>query len=711
MASVDDILEQLYSNMSDEYQYMIDNDLRVITVPSEGVILGVINDKDVNTVSFHMSRYYKKLDLSEFSIRIYYQNANAVYGYFEVTEKEISEDSIDFNWLIGDQVVKYQGTVRFAVALNIFNSDTVVKSFNTTIGEATVLSGMNPTNAVTESQVEDLLEHIKAESIAMANKAASDAVTALTSETTEIVTKANKAVTDCAGAAEEARNAANTIANKSYPHKLSSGRYDNASLLDFCQSHTNDKMYGIIIPKSDTVECIKFGAHADYPAPTPSTNAQKGSDPYENEDGPFWFIEANGGNIADGSPYITDFEDEDGFSRSHPDEDTVIFRNVIWYKFTETDANYMLAIRSQWAPGYVPEEAALIAENTIRPYIIQAKYPLSKDSQGRYRSTSGLAPAIRTISHNSLITQLDMKNSAAGAKTTADEWYIKTMFLMKYGTKHSQKYYSGCTGYTMQCNPTVDEDNTNRIIVSKSNASSFLVGSYVMFGTRTGASSNDRYYSQNYDIFDCKKITKIEEYDSSNSAIYIDVDTNFSSKTTCLLSTSPWMCGCCDDVDGDGSPFSALNGKDPFVIQGIEMMHGMTEILGNVIVSNTDGTGWRIFVNFDCRNESTSVTDNYVELGLIYSGTESWQYPKSTKMIKGFFVPTNEFGSSSKGMNDGMYLNANTTQGTREWQSFGGLGSGSYGGLWYVDCDGGLGGPWWDIGSRRSYTAVMAGVN
>jgi len=87
MPTVEDLIDELSNDYDEElYQYIIDNNLRVITVPSEGVILGVTNDKDVNTVVFRMSRYYKDLDMSEFTIRIYYQNANRQSGYFEVAD-------------------------------------------------------------------------------------------------------------------------------------------------------------------------------------------------------------------------------------------------------------------------------------------------------------------------------------------------------------------------------------------------------------------------------------------------------------------------------------------------------------------------------------------------------------------------------------------------------------------------------------------------
>ena len=52
----------------------IDNDLRTINIPSDTRLLGVVGDKDVNTLEFEMPRRYKGLDLSEYEIQIRYKN-------------------------------------------------------------------------------------------------------------------------------------------------------------------------------------------------------------------------------------------------------------------------------------------------------------------------------------------------------------------------------------------------------------------------------------------------------------------------------------------------------------------------------------------------------------------------------------------------------------------------------------------------------------
>ncbi len=208
MASVEEVLAQMSSSDvigSPDYpvQYIIDNDLRIITVPPEGVIIGVEGDKDVNLIKFSMPRYYKKLDLSEFDIRISYVNARAQAGYFKPTDKVIQGDKILFGWVVSDHAAQYIGTVQFAVSLTKLNGSLIDKRFNTTIAKAEVLDGLAFDGEIPETTVKDLLAQILEETMAKItpsiNEAKGYAAQAKTSET-----NAQKSVTQ---AAQQAKNA------------------------------------------------------------------------------------------------------------------------------------------------------------------------------------------------------------------------------------------------------------------------------------------------------------------------------------------------------------------------------------------------------------------------------------------------------------------------------------------------------------------------
>ena len=111
-------LDKQFAEMADTstedsaYDFVIDEDLRVIAVPERGVVLGVEGDKDVNRVRFRMNRYYRGTDISDFNIRINYQPAEGEVNYFPVAEKIVADDAIYFVWLVGADTVAAKGTPR-----------------------------------------------------------------------------------------------------------------------------------------------------------------------------------------------------------------------------------------------------------------------------------------------------------------------------------------------------------------------------------------------------------------------------------------------------------------------------------------------------------------------------------------------------------------------------------------------------------------------
>ena len=836
MATVEEVLNDMSTadviGSAANIEYLIDNELRIITVPQNGVVLGVEGDKDVNVVHFKMPRMYRGLDLGDgFNIRVNYANAKAELGYFAVVRPDVTEDSISFEWLLGSHALMYVGEIKFAVSLIKSSVDgRIEKKFNTTLGKAQCLTGLDVDVSVPEEDIYDLLTQIKRDVMAdiqpsldgakadaaaakqSATQAAESAATASTGaenvrlgveavkdavkiaeQTSAHVDEVKTAAVTAQGKAEaaktsaeqfkmaaeqakndataqaqaaaqsaeaaeqakteastsktaaaesakqakasqeaasesvnasksnadEAKKAANdarTIASELEERILymhydeRTGRYTNTSIEAWLRGKRNGLTYGVEVPKSNIVECTKIGANQGIAVPTPGKIGTPAIDPYSAIGGPFFYMEVNGGCENSGVPYVAAVNGDKNFSRAHSDEDTCILTPVLYTREVETDTTMQIYISDTKYPGYEPEAGAFLPDGTLRPYMLRAKYPLSKDSQGRPRSTSGIKPLTRTVSHNSLIDIMNAKTTGYSGKTQNDEWYVKIMFLMKYATKNSQKYFVGCTGHTEQFRPTVAEQNVNRVIVAKANADKIPVGSSMMFGTNTSG-NNDRGQTTSFDIFDGAKITKIETYDSSNSAIYFEDISPFSTETTYLLSTAPWICGACDSVSGDGSPTNRTSGREPFTIQGIELGHGMYEVLGNVIFSNDDSTGWKVYINHDSQKEATSVTGDYVYTGVKYDGgtADAWHYYQYPKTVNGLTLSLGSNASTSTGICDGVYLNKNAITGTREWLSLGSLGGWGGAGLWCVHGGGGLGNAWWNFGSRRSYIGRSKG--
>ena len=476
------------------------------------------------------------------------------------------------------------------------------------------------------------------------------------------------------------------------------GRYTNASIAAWLAKMRDGKNYGVSIPKGSSTACTKTGANAGIANPKPGVIGRAAVDPYVGH-GAFLFFEVNGGVDADGTPYVTAIDGDGRFSRK---DDTWIMTPVLYTLETETDDAVNLTVSDTRQPGMKRQPAALLPNGAQRPYMLYAKYPLSVDADGKPRSVSGVPVKTRSVSHDSGVSMMKTSTTGDSLKTAADDWYVKAMLLSKYATKNSQSVFAGCTGYDVVATPTLAESNTTRVVIAKAKADQILVGSAMMLGTHTGTST-DRGYDYNCNVFDGAKVIKKVAVDDSNVAIYFDVAKPFSTATTYQLATAPWNTGACDMVEGDGSPTSCMDGKQPFVIQGIELGHGMYEVLGNVLIQYT-GSGTAVWVNPDTKNEkSGSMPDSALSCGAFPGpAAEGWNYGLYCKTVNGLMMQQGTGASTSVGICDGNYTVADTTVGWREWLSLGLLWDGGNAGLWCVVGNRGASGAGWYIGSRRS---------
>lgn len=162
---LDAVFSEIESNATsnDSVTCVINDVLRIITVPSSDIVFGVEKDKDVNKIGFEMDRYYRENDMSEFSARIYYQNANGDKNYTMVTDLSFTEDKITFSWTVPAYALLYVGSVRFAVNFIKTEGDVIQKAFNTTIATGTCLEGMYVDEQIPEEEFEDYLTHLKNE--------------------------------------------------------------------------------------------------------------------------------------------------------------------------------------------------------------------------------------------------------------------------------------------------------------------------------------------------------------------------------------------------------------------------------------------------------------------------------------------------------------------------------------------------------------------
>lgn len=366
-----------------------------------------------------------------------------------------------------------------------------------------------------------------------------------------------------------------------------------------------------------------------------------------------------------------------------------------------------------------PMKESINPDGTISPFMIHAKYAAG-DIDGVPYSSKGLAPANgcqatqarNPVSYTGMITYMHKLGGHYCGTTSWDLFYRQLMMIIKYATTHSQSIMAGCTSYSNQNQNLVEETGVMRVVLTKAQAAGYVIGSYVSIGDVGSNTNKDRYFSYIHNKAYSVKVTKIEDVDDSNAAVYVDAPEAFDTTLTTWITTMPWHSGATDEVAGsDGSPNSNTNGKDPYKIQGIETCIGAYEVLGNVvmdIVTGPDGNPARdVYVCEDASTLSSNIATvraNYKKaIAQVAYTAASWKYitEETTDPNLGIMIPTKVGGGSTTGFADAMYTDAGTS-GQREWLALGGLGNGASAGLWILSAYYGWSNTSWGIVSGVS---------
>lgn len=210
---------------------VINNDLRTMSIPSD-MVLGVESDDSVNQLNFRMSRFYCETDLSEFNIYVNYTNGITKDAYI-VFDKVITEEFIDFTWVVSRTAVRNKGTTKFIVCLKKSDdSGNIVKEYNTTVHELTVLEGLETVSQdISEysDTIEQLLSRIdtlnkKAEEVLnTANDVVDDNTKKITSAGDEQVKAIKEESEKQLETIRNEKNIEDTITKKKYEFSLQNG--------------------------------------------------------------------------------------------------------------------------------------------------------------------------------------------------------------------------------------------------------------------------------------------------------------------------------------------------------------------------------------------------------------------------------------------------------------------------------------------------------
>lgn len=501
--------------------------------------------------------------------------------------------------------------------------------------------------------------------------------------------------------------------------KQNGGGVENA-LSNYFALRRNGKVFTTKIYKWETSTSpvgVKMNANENMVA-EPSVGRTEGRDDYAQY-GLFHHFTCNFSVDENGFNHVDALEGQIGFTKYGKVQVGEVTMSA-WFGIEDTTEAVLYHYSdSQTELTPYPMKESINPDGTISPFMIHAKYAAG-DIDGVPYSSKGLAPANgcqatqarNPVGYTGMITYMHKLGGHYCGTTSWDLFYRQLMMIIKYATTHSQSIMAGCTSYSNQNQNLVEETGVMRVVLTKAQAAGYVIGSYVSIGDVGSNTNKDRYYSYMHNKAYSVKVTKIEDVDDSNAAVYVDAPEAFDTTLTTWITTMPWHSGATDEVAGsDGSPNSNTNGKDPYKIQGIETCIGAYEVLGNVvmdIVTGPDGNPARdVYVCEDASTLSSNIATvraNYKKaIAQVAYTAASWKYitEETTDPNLGIMIPTKVGGGSTTGFADGLYTDAGTS-GQREWLALGNLDNGALAGLWLLVAGSGWSDASWSVVSGVS---------
>ena len=492
-----------------------------------------------------------------------------------------------------------------------------------------------------------------------------------------------------------------------------SGEYDN--LDEWWSLNRDGKVYGVNIPTyeySNDPTGIKTRDNVGLVCES-STTTVAGQDDYAALNA-FKVLHVNGTVDEDGKFHCTAIEGDGRYQKDGTNGDVWIMTCAGYYSITVSEGYKRILYSDSPASGLSPMPGSKYSDGTLRPYLVFSPYYAWCDSDNIPHCYSGKPRTYQFGSHDTGMTRSRNKGKGYSGLTVADLFYVQLMLMLKHGTQNLQ-ILGGCTDYAGSYKLAAAEENVTRVLVSKATADYFVVGSNIDCGT-----SNDRGQDASHSVFQDRTITKIEQVTGSdNWAIYVSGDA-FTTTTDDYVLAMPWKAGSCDSILGvDGYPVSGKPvSKQPYRIQGIEVLCGCYEPLTDIIVNqvkDSDTAGrCELYKSFDCRTNTSALDSNHVKLdeelpARTDSDDAQWVYTedwRESSKCPGLLVVQGKGATSSTGTCDGMYSNPIASPGLRELRVFGSLWGGALCGAFYGSSSDGLGWYWWTFAGRLSGLGV-----
>lgn len=399
---------------------------------------------------------------------------------------------------------------------------------------------------------------------------------------------------------------------------------------------------------------------ADKKAAPLATDTVDPADDWTIETRETWYVRANAVSNADGTMDVKAIEGYgDGFDVTGETYPVYVFAPALYIKEWSDGQYYYKSWRSTPAGGYADREENLFPDGSRRSVVWHPAFPGGLNSSGALTSGAG-RKCYNFASASAGIVAARKMSANEGLWTDCDTIYVLDQWQLRHWNLENSRIMEGCTSYSVQNVVAKAESGVKRVLVTKAQGASFIVGSTVSIGDKGSNSSSDRGNAYMRNIADLVQISSIETVaidGTEYAAINLAIDAAIDVPATAWISSMPWHSGATESVKGhhDGSPVSNTAGKYPCRCAGIEMMNGAYTLgldpLYNV-TKTEDGDG-RIYTAYSCRTSSkqaSSITSDYKESGIVatFATNNAWQYVrKFIKALRGVLLPEKVGGSET----------------------------------------------------------------
>lgn len=463
------------------------------------------------------------------------------------------------------------------------------------------------------------------------------------------------------------------------------------------------KIYGVKIYKfasNPTTAGVRLADAAEMTY-APSTEATAGQDDYIDKAPMFDWVHVNYVRDDDGTARPIAIEGMSDYKTTGA-VDVGAMQMSFYVKVVDNADSIEYYVSDTQHEGYTPWCECVKADGTVLPWCIGSAYLSGIASDKLLRSQPNLMIELWQ-SHNNMITNYQKKGAGYWGAGAARNSFAILMQYIKTANKSSQATWAGCTNYNMQYPAAVESaEAISYFPLTKAQAASLIVGSTVSIGygyDNSGTVGIDRNNANMYKYAQQARITKIEDLDDTNAAVYLDTDATFTTTKVSItdtlqspvyLSTYPWVSGTTDKVIGkyDGSWLSNTNGNTPYRIQGREYNLGCYEIASDLVL-DCKATGYEVLLapkGTAHSNADATIRSTYTKIGTMPVASGDQQVGDiDVNPTTGAWYITAYGGSATQGMGDRCY-GASGQNGTREYLQSGGLWNGSGAGSSFLHC-------------------------